>query len=143
MGALYGTYYASKYPTSLQHVILVSPAGVHASSLAHSELPLVRRIAFALHLTPMVRSERDCLVVSCADGYCCAVGSQGNGPSRPARLVHWMVKKRLSWTPPSNAIRTGELDFELFAKYCYHNWALKASGDIAVHTHLHPVSICC
>lgn len=55
MGALYGTYYASKYPNSVEHVILVSPAGVHASSLAHSDLPLGRRIAYALHLTPMVR----------------------------------------------------------------------------------------
>ncbi|KAG6582815.1 putative serine protease family S33 [Phytophthora cinnamomi] len=118
MGALYGTYYASKYASSLEHVILVSPAGVHASSLTHSELPLGRRIAYALHLTPMS-------------------AARGMGPLGP-RLVHWMVKKRVSWTPPSNAIRMGELDFELFAKYCYHNWALKASGDIAVHTHLHP-----
>jgi len=64
--------------------------------------------------------------------------ARGMGPLGP-RLVRWMVQKRVSWTPPSNAVRTGELDFELFAKYCYHNWALKASGDIAVHTHLHPV----
>ncbi|KAE9038169.1 hypothetical protein PR002_g6167 [Phytophthora rubi] len=118
MGALYGAYYASKYPNSLEHVILVSPAGVHASSLAHSELPLGRRIAYALHLTPMS-------------------AARGMGPLGP-RLVHWMAKKRISWTPPSNAIRMDALDFELFAKYCYHNWALKASGDIAVHTHLHP-----
>ncbi|OWY96369.1 Serine protease [Phytophthora megakarya] len=118
MGALYATYYASKYPKVLDHVILVSPAGVHATSLTHSELPLVRRIAYALHLTPMSLA-------------------RGMGPLGP-RLVHWMVKKRVSWTPPSNAIRMGELNFELFAKYCYHNWALKASGDIAVHTHLHP-----
>ncbi|KAG1707235.1 hypothetical protein DVH05_026429 [Phytophthora capsici] len=118
MGALYGTYYAAKYPKALEHVILVSPAGVHASTLAHSDLPLSRRIAYALHLTPMS-------------------AARGMGPLGP-RLVRWMVKKRISWTPPSNAIRMGELDFELFAKYCYHNWALKASGDIAVHTHLHP-----
>ncbi|KAG2761762.1 hypothetical protein PC129_g3173 [Phytophthora cactorum] len=118
MGALYATYYAAKYPKTLEHVILVSPAGVHASTLTHSELPLSRRIAYALHLTPMS-------------------AARGMGPLGP-RLVHWMVKKRVSWTPPSNAIRTGELDFELFARYCYHNWALKASGDIAVLTHLHP-----
>ncbi|GMF28434.1 unnamed protein product [Phytophthora lilii] len=120
MGALYGTYYASKYPTALEHVILVSPAGVHASTLAHSELPLGRRIAYALHLTPMS-------------------AARAMGPLGP-RLVRWMMMKRVSWTPPSNAIRMGELNFELFAKYCYHNWALKASGDIAVHTHLHPVN---
>ncbi|ETK76619.1 hypothetical protein L915_17017 [Phytophthora nicotianae] len=118
MGALYGIYYAAKYPKTLEHVILVSPAGVHATTLTHSELPLSRRIAYALHLTPMS-------------------AARGMGPLGP-RLVHWMVKKRVSWTPPSNAIRMGELDFELFARYCYHNWALKASGDIAVHTHLHP-----
>ncbi|KAG6976690.1 hypothetical protein JG688_00001123 [Phytophthora aleatoria] len=118
MGALYATYYAAKYPKTLEHVILVSPAVVHASTLTHSELPLSRRIAYALHLTPMS-------------------AARGMGPLGP-RLVHWMVKKRVSWTPPSNAIRTGELDFELFARYCYHNWALKASGDVAVHTHLHP-----
>jgi pimeloyl-ACP methyl ester carboxylesterase len=62
MGALYGTYYAAKYPKALEHVILVSPAGVHASTLTHSELPLSRRIAFALHLTPMVRAK----MTSCA-----------------------------------------------------------------------------
>ncbi|KAF4035663.1 alpha/beta hydrolase fold [Phytophthora infestans] len=118
MGALYGTYFAAKYPNTVEHMILVSPAGVHASTLTHSELPLSRRIAFALHLTPMS-------------------AARGMGPLGP-RLVHWMVKKRVSWTPPGNAIRMGELDFELFARYCYHNWALKASGDIAVHTHLHP-----
>ncbi|GMF49192.1 unnamed protein product [Phytophthora fragariaefolia] len=37
------------------------------------------------------------------------------GPLGP-HLVRWMVKKRVSWTPPSNAIRMGEIDFELFAK---------------------------
>ncbi|KAF1316485.1 hypothetical protein FI667_g15377, partial [Globisporangium splendens] len=29
-------------------------------------------------------------------------------------------------------------EMQHFALYCYHNWALKASGDIAYHTHLHP-----
>ncbi|KAG7399465.1 Alpha/beta hydrolase domain-containing protein 4 [Phytophthora boehmeriae] len=118
MGALYGTYYAAKYPGSIDHMILVSPAGVQASSVVHADLPLTRRIAFALHLTPMS-------------------AARAMGPFGP-RLVHWMVKKRVSWTPPSNAIQTGELNIVPFAKYCYHNWALKASGDIAVHTHLHP-----
>ncbi|KAG6976696.1 hypothetical protein JG688_00001124 [Phytophthora aleatoria] len=31
-----------------------------------------------------------------------------------------------------------EADFDLITDYCYHNWALQASGDIAFYTHLHP-----
>ncbi|KAG6968809.1 hypothetical protein JG687_00003545 [Phytophthora cactorum] len=33
-----------------------------------------------------------------------------------------------------------EADFGLITDYCYHNWALQASGDIAFYTHLHPAT---
>lgn len=49
------------------------------------------------------------------------------------------MRNRIEWTPPTNIIRSGELDFDLITGYSYHNWALGASGDIALYTHLHPV----
>ncbi|RLN98830.1 hypothetical protein BBJ28_00001410 [Nothophytophthora sp. Chile5] len=108
---MYAAYYASKYGDAVDHLLLVSPAGVNPSPLAHAQLPLVRRIAYMFSLTPMVYYLDEARSTS----------------------------TRTSWTPPSNAIRTGALDLQQFAEYCYHNWALEASGDIAVHTHLHPV----
>ena len=47
----------------------------------------------------------------------------------------------MKWVPETNIIRSGELDFGLITDYCYHNWALEASGDIAFYTHLHPVRL--
>lgn len=55
------------------------------------------------------------------------------------RMVKWIMRNRIAWTPATNIIRSGELDFDLISEYCYHNWALGPSGDIAVYTHLHPV----
>lgn len=57
------------------------------------------------------------------------------------RMVKWIMKNRIAWTPATNIIRSGELDFDLITEYCYHNWALGPSGDIAVYTHLHPVRL--
>lgn len=54
-------------------------------------------------------------------------------------MVQWIMRNRIAWTPPTNIIRSGELDFDLITAYCYHNWALGPSGDRAVYTHLHPV----
>lgn len=51
-------------------------------------------------------------------------------------LVQWTMSRRIAWTPPSNIIRSGEMDFEHITQYCYHNWALKPSGDRALYTHL-------
>lgn len=55
------------------------------------------------------------------------------------KLVQWTMKRRIAWTPPSNIIRSGEMDFDQITLYCYHNWALKKSGEMALHTDLHPV----
>ncbi|DAZ93211.1 TPA: hypothetical protein N0F65_001563 [Lagenidium giganteum] len=30
------------------------------------------------------------------------------------------------------------MDFDHITMYFYHNWALKKSGEVAIHTHLHP-----
>ncbi|TMW66519.1 hypothetical protein Poli38472_004284 [Pythium oligandrum] len=36
--------------------------------------------------------------------------------------------------------RSRDMDFELLVTYTYHNWTLRASGDRAIHSHLHPVA---
>lgn len=55
------------------------------------------------------------------------------------QLVQFMMRKRIMWTPPSNIIRSGDMDFDHITQYCYHNWALKKSGEVAFYTDLHPV----
>jgi hypothetical protein len=55
--------------------------------------------------------------------------------------VRWSWTQRVKWTPVTNIVRSGELEFDLITDYCYHNWALQASGDIAFYTHLHPVRL--
>ncbi|DAZ93212.1 TPA: hypothetical protein N0F65_001564 [Lagenidium giganteum] len=118
MGGMYSTYYAARYPQHIDHMILVSPAGVNSSPVTDDELPTFFKVVAALHITPMsmVRFV---------------------GPFGPA-LVRWILRKRISWVPPSNIIRSGDMDFDHITMYCYHNWALKKSGEIALYTHLHP-----
>ncbi|KAF1315970.1 Serine protease family s33, partial [Globisporangium splendens] len=116
--AMFSTYYSSKYAKHVEHLVLISPAGVNPSLLARDQLPLPAKIASTFLITPMS-------LVRFA------------GPVGP-HLAHWLVQRRVAKTPPANIIRTGEIDLQHFALYCYHNWALKASGDIAYHTHLHP-----
>lgn len=53
-------------------------------------------------------------------------------------LVQWVIRKRSQWTAPTNVIRSGDMNFHHITTYCYHNWALQPSGDIAVFTHLAP-----
>ncbi|CAI5716072.1 unnamed protein product [Peronospora destructor] len=118
MGAMYSTYFADKYPQQIDHLILISPAGVSSSGLKQEDLPLLWRIASLFYITPMS-------VIRFA------------GPLGPS-LVRWSWRQRIKWTPATNIVRSGELDFGLITEYCYHNWALQASGDIALYTHLHP-----
>lgn len=118
MGAMYCSYYAEKYPQRLEHLILISPAGVNSSEIKQENLPVLLKITSLLFITPMS-------VVRFA------------GPLGP-KLVRWSWRKRIEWTPATNIVRSGEADFGLITDYCYHNWALQASGDIAFYTHLHP-----
>ncbi|KAJ0412412.1 hypothetical protein ATCC90586_005432 [Pythium insidiosum] len=118
MGGMYTSYYADVYPQFVEHLILVSPAGVNASGLRNDQLPWVLRTASKYYITPMS-------LVRFA------------GPFGLS-LVQWILKKRIAWTPETNIIRSGDMDFEHITMYCYHNWALKPSGEIALYTHLHP-----
>ncbi|TDH72824.1 hypothetical protein CCR75_008966 [Bremia lactucae] len=118
MGAMYSTYYAEKYSSCVEHLILVSPAGINSSSLQQETLPFVLKLTSFFLITPMS-----------AFRYA--------GPLGPV-LVRWSWRQRVKWSPISNIIKSGELDFGLITGYCYHNWALQASGDIAFYTHLHP-----
>uniref|UniRef100_K3WZ18 AB hydrolase-1 domain-containing protein n=1 Tax=Globisporangium ultimum (strain ATCC 200006 / CBS 805.95 / DAOM BR144) TaxID=431595 RepID=K3WZ18_GLOUD len=118
MQAMFSTYYSSKYAKHVEHLVLISPAGVNPSPLTRDQLSLPAKMASAFLITPMS-------LVRFA------------GPIGP-HLAYWLVRRRVAKTPPANIIRTGEMDLQRFALYCYHNWALKASGDIAYYTHLHP-----
>ncbi|KAL4161998.1 hypothetical protein PRNP1_002546 [Phytophthora ramorum] len=118
MGAMYSTYYAEKYSERIEHLILISPAGVNSSGLKNEELPSFLKFTSLFYITPMS-------------------AIRFAGPLGPG-LVRWSWRQRIKWTPATNIVRSGEVDFGLITDYCYHNWALQASGDIAFYTHLHP-----
>uniref|UniRef100_M4BHM5 AB hydrolase-1 domain-containing protein n=1 Tax=Hyaloperonospora arabidopsidis (strain Emoy2) TaxID=559515 RepID=M4BHM5_HYAAE len=116
--AMYSTYFAEKYSEHVEHLILVSPAGVNPSDLTQDGLPFFLKLTSRFYVTPMS-------------------AVRFAGPLGPS-LVRWSWRQRMKWVPETNIIRSGELDFGLITDYCYHNWALEASGDIAFYTHLHP-----
>ncbi|RLN47934.1 hypothetical protein BBJ29_006677 [Phytophthora kernoviae] len=118
MGAMYSTYFADKYPQHIEHLILISPAGVNSSGLKKEDLPAFLKLTSLFYVTPMS-------------------AIRFAGPLGPS-LVRWSWRQRIKWTPVTNIVRSGEVDFGLITDYCYHNWALQASGDIAFYTHLHP-----
>ncbi|GAB9468487.1 hypothetical protein Gpo141_00005803 [Globisporangium polare] len=118
MGAMYSTYYSEKYAHHVEHMILVSPAGVNVSDVKDSEVHWILRLGRRYHLTPMS-------------------AIRFAGPFG-INLVQFVMRRRIAWTPPSNIIRSGDMDFEHITQYCYHNWALKKSGELAFYTDLHP-----
>ncbi|KAG6582816.1 putative serine protease family S33 [Phytophthora cinnamomi] len=118
MGAMYSTYFAEKCPERIEHLILISPAGVNGSGLTKEDLPSFLKFTSLFYITPMS-------------------AIRFAGPLGPG-LVRWSWRQRIKWTPATNIVRSGEVDFGLITDYCYHNWALQASGDIAFYTHLHP-----
>ncbi|KAI9915170.1 hypothetical protein PsorP6_008328 [Peronosclerospora sorghi] len=133
MGAMYSTYFAEKYSDRIEHLIIISPAGVNCSGLRQQDLPLLLKFTSMFYITPMVPT---------LDRLTCVLLTHHSiirfaGPLGPS-LVRWSWRKRIDWTPATNIIRSGELNFGLITDYCYHNWALNASGDIAFYTHLHP-----
>jgi hypothetical protein len=63
------------------------------------------------------------------------------GPFGPA-LIRFVARTRIGVMPETSAMRRGQLPLDTVGEYWYHNWALKASGEVAMHTHLHPVRRC-
>lgn len=53
---MYSTYYSEKYSHHVEHLILVSPAGVNTSGVKDADLHWILRLGSRFHLTPMVRS---------------------------------------------------------------------------------------
>jgi pimeloyl-ACP methyl ester carboxylesterase len=53
--AMYCSYFADKYPQRIEHLILISPAGVNSSGLKDSELPSFLKLTALFYITPMVR----------------------------------------------------------------------------------------
>ncbi|DBA04440.1 TPA: hypothetical protein N0F65_010036 [Lagenidium giganteum] len=121
--AMFATSFAARYPGHVEHLVLVSPAGVGypPERDPSKPLPIVIRIVrrlWRLRLTPMS-------VVRFA------------GPLGPL-VLRMIVSARVSLMPETSCVRRGDLEFEALTKYWYHNWALKASGEVAMHTHLLP-----
>lgn len=59
------------------------------------------------------------------------------GPYGP-QLVSSALARRISFMPQSSALRNGSVDMNDLSEYIYHNWALKASGEKTMATHLAP-----
>ncbi|KAI9995843.1 hypothetical protein PInf_012911 [Phytophthora infestans] len=120
MGAMFATSYTVKYPGRVQHLLLISPAGV-GHPPAPKELPLrlrIFRFVWSLRLTPM------------------SVARYA-GPLGP-RSVHFITSVRVSVMPETSCIRRGLIPLEALASYWYNNWALERSGEIVMHSHLLP-----
>ncbi|TMW55089.1 hypothetical protein Poli38472_013851 [Pythium oligandrum] len=123
MGAMFASSYAVRYPGHIEHLVLVSPAGVgHPPPPRPIHFGLkVFRYLWSLRLTPMES-------ISLA---------RFMGPFGPA-FLRLLAKARVGAMPESSCIRRGDIPVESVALYWYHSWALKASGEVAMHTHLHP-----
>ncbi|KAL4169782.1 hypothetical protein KRP22_010695 [Phytophthora ramorum] len=120
MGAMFATSYAVKYPGRVEHLALISPAGV-GHPPAPKNLPLGLRIfrsVWNLRLTPM------------------SVARYA-GPLGP-RFLHFIASVRVSVMPETSCIRHGLIPLDALGAYWYNNWALEKSGEIAMHSHLLP-----
>ncbi|KAJ0394092.1 hypothetical protein P43SY_001054 [Pythium insidiosum] len=132
MGAIFASSYALRYPDRVNHLVLASPAGVgHPPPPPQPSSPeaeaqrrsWLRRAVFAAWdygVTPMTLAR--------------TVGPYG--PS----LVQNVLHRRLSFTNENSAIRSGTFDLDDLGEYTYHNWALKASSEKAMTTHLAPIA---
>ncbi|KAG7380552.1 Alpha/beta hydrolase domain-containing protein 4 [Phytophthora pseudosyringae] len=120
MGAMFATSYTVKYPGHVQHLALISPAGV-GHPPAPNGLPLGLRIfrsIWNLRLTPM------------------SVARYA-GPLGP-RFLRFVSSVRVSVMPETSCIRRGLIPLDVLAAYWYNNWALEKSGEVAMHSHLLP-----
>ncbi|KAJ0396901.1 hypothetical protein ATCC90586_010113 [Pythium insidiosum] len=132
MGAIFASSYALRNPDRVNHLVLASPAGVgHPPPPPQPSSPeaeaqrrsWLRRAVFAAWdygVTPMTLAR--------------TVGPYG--PS----LVQNVLHRRLSFTNENSAIRSGTFDLDDLGEYTYHNWALKASSEKAMTTHLAPIA---
>ncbi|POM75933.1 Cleavage induced serine protease family S33 [Phytophthora palmivora] len=120
MGAMFATSYTVKYHDRVQHLALISPAGVGYPP-APKSLPLGLRIfrtVWNLRLTPMSVA-------------------RFAGPLGP-RFLRFITSVRVSVMPETSCIRHGQIPQKDLAAYWYNNWALEKSGEIAMHSHLLP-----
>lgn len=80
------------------------------------------------------------LVISAWDkGYTPMSLVRGAGPYGP-QFMHNVLMKRISFVSERSALRDGLINLEDLSEYTYHNWALKASGERAMSTHLAPIA---
>lgn len=120
MGAMFASSYAVRYPAHVEHLILISPAGV-GQPPPPKPLSLgirIFRYLWNLKLTPM------------------SVARYA-GPFGPS-FIRFIARTRIGVMPETSAMKRSMMPIDLVGDYWYHNWALKASGEVAMHTHLHP-----
>ena len=114
----------------MQHLILASPAGVpqppppldptteEGKAVSHPWLRRIFLAAWKNNITPMSLA-------------------RFVGPFGP-KLVQNLVYRRTLFMSEGSAMRDGRVDLKELGEYMYHNWALKASGERALATHLAP-----
>ncbi|CCI42566.1 unnamed protein product [Albugo candida] len=126
MGAIFGTSYAIQHPERVERLVLVSPAGVprppsfeeRKKKIQSHFMYRVADLAWRSGVTPMTIT-------------------RAAGPYGP-KLVQRILERRISLMPPNSAMRNGAIEIQELADYMYQNWALKASGERLIATHLAP-----
>ncbi|RMX65609.1 hypothetical protein DD238_001774 [Peronospora effusa] len=130
MGAIIASSYALKHPEHVNHLVLASPAGVpqppppldptteEGKAVKYSWLRRIIMAAWKKNITPMS-------VVRFLGPY---------GPTFVQKVVH----RRTLLMSEGSAMRDGRVNLNELGEYMYHNWALKASGERAMTTHLAP-----
>ncbi|TMW55090.1 hypothetical protein Poli38472_013852 [Pythium oligandrum] len=132
MGAIFASSYAIKHPEKVNHLVLVSPAGVGHSPPVQPPATPEEEARQRSWLRKMVFSAWD-------SGYTPMSLARGAGPYGP-KLVQNTLLRRISFMPESSALRQGSIDINDLSEYIYHNWALKASSEKTMSTHLAPMA---
>ncbi|CAM9257231.1 unnamed protein product, partial [Phaeothamnion confervicola] len=110
LGAMVAAAYAMSHPDRVLKLVLASPAGVGP-------------VPEDFHLRP-VGLARGMLRLAWRSGMTPMAPVRWAGPFGP-RLVHWLLRKRLSWMPEGSDV--SKLDVDALARYMHQNWALVSS----------------
>ncbi|ETI48959.1 hypothetical protein L914_06880 [Phytophthora nicotianae] len=130
MGAIFASSYALKHPEQVNHLVLASPAGVPHPPPPPDPTTEEGKAANRSWLRRMVFSAWE-------NGVTPMSVARFMGPYGP-RLVQNVVHRRTSFMSEGSAMRDGRVNLNELGEYVYHNWALKASGERAMITHLAP-----
>ncbi|KAF1322406.1 Cleavage induced serine protease family s33, partial [Globisporangium splendens] len=127
--AIFASSYAIQNPQNVNHLLLVSPAGVSRPPIPDpdSALERARRSSWVRRMA----------ISAWENGVTPMSIARFVGPYGP-QLVSNVLTRRISFMPQTSALRSGSVDLNDLSEYIYHNWALKASGEKTMTTHLAP-----